>query len=139
MQRNEIGGCGHPPSIVGGSFRLPLALLSKSNPWRDGAPTVHGCLSSSGTFTNQFSNRRSSQVCVLHSRNGPAASAGPTFNCIVPAAYGFEPPRSRFNNSNALSLTPPFSSASAASFSFSSVVSGLPSVPETFSGSVHAA
>ncbi len=53
MPWNEIGGCGHPPSMAGGSFSLSFALLSKSNPWRDGAPTVQGCLTCDGTSTDR--------------------------------------------------------------------------------------
>ena len=53
MPWNEIGGCGHPPSMAGGSFSLSFALLSKSNPWRDGAPTVQGCLTCNGASTDR--------------------------------------------------------------------------------------
>ena len=69
----KSAGVGHPPSMVGGSFRLQFALLSKSNPWRDGAPTVQGCLTSDGTSTDRW--RASSR--------GVARSAGVCFTCPV--------------------------------------------------------
>lgn len=69
-----------------------------------------------------------------------STAAGAKLILAAPQAAGhLPPPRSLLNNSDALSVTPLFSRASAASRRFSSVGSGWASVPAILSGIVQAA
>ena len=94
MQWNEIGGCGHPPSMVGGLFSLPFALLFRSRnvgpafptPFADRRPVLLSNLPVGTTFNAQHSTLNAQGAfLIVHLRNMERSTFNVESSALAPA------------------------------------------------------